>query len=216
MKTTAIVLISALLGAGATYMLDTSSRSELRQEGPSQRDLDYMEVALEGAQERAQEYQQRVERLTEKVDRLEIEADLADPGLTPTDAPLADGRHAVFLDGLDDNSLVFDVIQWLSGDEANAAALEDGAIEEGDVVPNDYYIRNQNPQLRTRAVTADVDVVLSTWDCRNIPDEKPVVFARFVELFNSPGRCAQNLLHNPYWLTIENGVIVAIEEQYRP
>jgi hypothetical protein len=78
------------------------------------------------------------------------------PSPTPTVAPtteppagsvLEDGRHAVFLTGLDVDARTvdFDVIQFLMGDEATAAYHEDHP-EDPDAPPNDYYIVNDNPR----------------------------------------------------------------------
>ena len=215
MRTFLIALVAALVGAAAAGVVQQMRLNDaLDREDFAETQADAVRDALERSHEDVHELERRIRRLRSEMSQLEADAD--EPHLTPTGAPLEDGRHAVFLDGLDNDSLFFDVIQWLSGEAANEAAVEDGAIEEGDSVPNDYYIRNENPQLRTLNVASGITVVLSTWDCQNIPSEKSVTFARFVEIFNSPGRCGQNVPRSPYWLTVEDGVIVAIEEQYRP
>ena len=80
MKTTAMVLISALLGAGTVYLFENSRPEAVRDDGASQRDVDYLEVALEGSQERTRELQRTVRRLHAEIGRLEAEA--AEPGPT--------------------------------------------------------------------------------------------------------------------------------------
>ena len=51
--------------------------------------------------------------------------------------------------------LDIDFVQWLTGDEAKNAAKEDGYIG---CCPNNYYVRNQNPQIRTYEVSENVKI----------------------------------------------------------
>jgi hypothetical protein len=70
-----------------------------------------------------------------------------------------------FLTRMSSTEIDVDYAQWLSGEEAAQAAFEDGyidSVEEG--VPNDYYIRNVNPLVRTLYVNDDVAVWLVTSD----------------------------------------------------
>jgi hypothetical protein len=58
---------------------------------------------------------------------------------------LADGRHPVYLKSVDpgQQTVTFDLIQFFTGDAATKAAAEDNKESPP---PNDYYIRNVNPQ----------------------------------------------------------------------
>jgi len=132
------------------------------------------------------------------------------------------------------SEIVADYAQWLTGDEANQAAFEDGeipSVEEG--VPNGYYIRNVNPRLRTLSLDDDVRVWLAT------PAEGPVTtievgIEEWLGLFNDgmpwdyetddlpPGEAPHfgyfgaGTVYAPYWLTILDGEVIAIEQQYIP
>ena len=55
----------------------------------------------------------------------------------------------------DDDGISFDLACWFSGEAATAAA-EDG---EESPPPNDYYVRNQNAQLRELGVDPDTPVL---------------------------------------------------------
>jgi hypothetical protein len=55
-------------------------------------------------------------------------------------------------------TISFDAAQFLSGEAANEAAVEDGATPAGEPVPNDYYIRNPEPALETLPVAPGVRV----------------------------------------------------------
>ena len=48
--------------------------------------------------------------------------------------------------------LKIDYVDFLTGAEADAAAIADGVISPGEHVDNDYYPRNVNPKLREFAV----------------------------------------------------------------
>jgi hypothetical protein len=144
-----------------------------------------------------------------------------------------------FLTNVAGDEIVADYAQWLTGDEANQAAIEDGEIPEGDTVPNDYYIRNQNPQLRTLPLAGDVSVSLPTSAFGSV-DVTPVTITDWLALFKADGSPwnpgagdeppASNYSEPPhfgyfgagdvefgYWLTLDtNGTVVQIVGQYRP
>lgn len=139
-----------------------------------------------------------------------------------------------YLTRVSDTELVADFAQWLTGEEAARAAYEDGvigSIEEG--VPNDYYIRNVNTRLRTFPIAGDVQIWLAT------AAEGPVIMVpvdleTWLGLFNDgapwdpdagevpPGEpphfdyFGAGSVHAPYWLTIRDGEVIAIEHQYTP
>jgi hypothetical protein len=154
---------------------------------------------------------------------------------SPTDAPsatasatpspegiepeLEDGRHfgligSVDLDGL---AVEFDLAYFLTGEEANAAAEERG---DEVPVPNDYYIVNDNPKLRTLGVAPNLEIVLYDWE--RCCDETIVgSLEGLAEAINGgepvtvDGHLYQGPL-SPYWLTVEDGAVTRIEEQYLP
>jgi hypothetical protein len=138
------------------------------------------------------------------------------------DAPaLDDGRHFGFISAvdLDARTVTFDLAQWLSGEEANAAAEADGAIEPGEGVPNDYYIVNDNPRLRVVPLSFDVGVLLVDWP--NCCESVGATLDDVVAAIDADGEItAAGFRYYPgetgYWLTIDGGEIVSIEEQYRP
>ncbi len=129
-----------------------------------------------------------------------------------------------------------DYAQWLTGDAAVTAAIEDGFIRDGETLPNDYYIRNQNPQLRTLPVLRDVLVSLPTPAYGSVlnvyvpRDEwiglfKPGGTAWDVEAGDRPpdpvephfGYFGAGYVGASYWLTLDaEGVVVQITGQYRP
>ena len=146
--------------------------------------------------------------------------DAATPPLTTAPAPttgapvLEDGRHPVYLTVLDVDArtVEFDLIQWLTGDAARDAWTAANPDMPG-YPPNDYFVVNDNPRLRVLPVAGDVPVTVLDhgWDPMEITfGELPGFVAD--DLFPEDGF----LWHNPFWLTVDDGTVTAIEEQYTP
>lgn len=152
------------------------------------------------------------------------------PETTTTTEPLPEGvrefAYVVAVETSDDGNVVVtaDYAQFLTGDEAIQAAIEDGFIVEGEVVPNDYYIVNENPQLREMALDPDAPIVLNACfvDGECVTQVR-VTIAQWVALLDGDapdglgdgfqwyGQAAL-----PYWLILDGETIVGIEEQYLP
>jgi len=114
-------------------------------------------------------------------------------------------------------TLAFDEAQFLKGDAAQKAAEEDGAVEPGESVPNDYYIRNPDKATRTLRIANDAKITrVHCSPCReDLPGELGPFLASFMkgrQGYGAPYRGKYGL----YWLTIEDGQAVAISEQYVP
>jgi len=145
----------------------------------------------------------------------------SNPGCSGTPAPatLADGTYFGFLESIDVGSGVsgFDLACFYTGDEAN-----EQAAARGDEVPvsNDVYIVNDNPSTRDVPVDPSVELLLIDWNacCETSPGAQLDAFASalgeqdFVEIDGF--RYAGGL--SPYWITIEEGRITGIEEQFLP
>ena len=139
------------------------------------------------------------------------------PSASPSASPvLEDGRHFVFIKSMDVSTdpatMVFDLGYFLTGDAANEAAAAHG---DETPVPNDYYIVNDNPLLRTLPIAPDVDVQVIDWmNCCELVNGTFTSFADAVAKNHPKGSYHGRL--SPYWITVEGGVIVKIEEQYLP
>jgi hypothetical protein len=138
------------------------------------------------------------------------------PTSPPAEPVLDDGHHPVFLIGIDmaARTVEFDLIQFLMDDEATAAYHEDHPDDPGGP-PNDYYIVNDNPRLRRLPVAENVQVTVLDWE----GGFQPQVIA-FADL---RARLAADLVPDddriwpsPFWLTVNDATITAIEEQYIP
>jgi hypothetical protein len=128
-----------------------------------------------------------------------------------TRALLGDGRHAVYLKAVDANrrTITFDLIQFLIGEAAAKAAAEDGKESPP---PNDYYIRNVNPKLRTLPVRADAPItvnVLAAEFTDSATKNHRVTLTKLAIWFPRTGL-------SPFWIRVEDGEVVEIAEQYIP
>jgi hypothetical protein len=114
-------------------------------------------------------------------------------------------------------TLAFDEAEFLSGDAAQKAAEEDGAVPPGEPVPNDYYIRNPDKTTRTLRIANDAKITAKRCAlCRN---GKPGELGPFLASFSKRGQTLADPYRGKdslYWLTIEDGEVVAIDEQYVP
>jgi hypothetical protein len=114
-------------------------------------------------------------------------------------------------------TLAFDEADFLTGEEAQRAAEEDGVIKPGEPVPNDYYIRNPDKSTQTLPIATDAKITARRCSlCRNgQPGNLEDFLASFMktgQTYADPYRGAET----QYWLTIEDGTVVAIDEQYVP
>jgi hypothetical protein len=126
-------------------------------------------------------------------------------------------RQFAFIESLkagDPGSLVADYAQYLVGAAAAKAAAAAG---EESPPPNDYYVVNDNPKLRTLAVSPSAKVVLVSRpgegsDAAGYPSDVETL----AKWLADKGWESASLRSNGYWLTIENGLVTGIEEQYAP
>jgi hypothetical protein len=130
---------------------------------------------------------------------------------TSEPAVLADGRHPVYLKTVDPGQqrITFDLIQFFTGDAATKAAAEDN---EESPPPNDYYIRNVNPRLRTLPVRADAPItvnVLAAQATGSATKDVSVTLAKLATWFPNPGT-------PPFWITVEQGQVTKMAQQYLP
>jgi hypothetical protein len=114
-------------------------------------------------------------------------------------------------------TLAFDEAEFLTGDAAQKAAEEDGFVKPGESVPNDYYIRNPDKTARTLRLANDAKI--THFQCSPCRDGLPGKLGPFLAAFvtgrrnlNDPYRGK----YSQYWLTIRDGEVVAIDEQYVP
>lgn len=111
--------------------------------------------------------------------------------------------------------LRFDPAWVLSGETANVAAAEDGAVEPGEPVPNDNYLVNEGQRLFTYVVPADARVTVLTKGV----SASPVTVAQLAELVSGKNPFPRPLfepLTTGFWIRINIDTVRSLDQQYRP
>ncbi|HEX6400374.1 MAG TPA: hypothetical protein VF108_07930 [Actinomycetota bacterium] len=211
------LLFAAVVGGGAVYAWDRGRGAD---EQALERALHQRDAALD----RVGVLTTRVAGLREELATesgrsvvLERTLERAEADLSAALGPrLEDGRHFGYLAAVgvtqDPPRLVFDLAEWFTDQEAVEAALEDG-VPRQEAGINGYYIRNENPRWRILEVDPITMVTLSTYPIADPAHPIEVDLDRFSELFSSS---EGYLPLSPYWLTVRDDVVVAIEEQFIP
>ena len=136
-------------------------------------------------------------------------------------------RRIAYLQDVDliERTLVVDEVEFLTGNEATSAAIEDGFISADEELPDGFYMRNQDPEVRTLTLGDPGVVTLQAcfpdpWPCVT---EQAVDIDTWAELLAAPESAADRLGWSwygdgqlPYWFTLQDGVVVEIQEQYLP
>ena len=145
----------------------------------------------------------------------------ANLGCTGGPAPdsLPDGEYFGFIKSMNtsDQTMAFDLACFYTGEEAN----EEAAARGDEVpVPNDVYIVNDNTKVRTLTFDPSAKLRLIDWNqcCEFAAGAEMQAFASAVDSgdfaeFNG-FRYAGTM--SPYWVTIQDGRVVRIEEQFLP
>jgi hypothetical protein len=118
----------------------------------------------------------------------------------------------------DHYALRFDPALWLSGETANTAAAEDGAIAPGQPVDNDYYIVDESrrelkylvrPGARVTVLVNNGTGILST----------PITVSELAEIVRT-GKSSRRTLYTPLrgglWVRYRIDTACALDQQYRP
>lgn len=110
--------------------------------------------------------------------------------------------------------LSIDYAEMLTGEEARQAAIEAGYIEPDEDLPNDYFIRNVNPQLREFTVSGSVAITTATrsggWD-------QPATWNELLSFWSgSPPGDAAHMYLVPWWIIRDGTEVISIDEQYVP
>jgi hypothetical protein len=143
-------------------------------------------------------------------------------GPTAETAPgtdLEDGRHFGYVADVDPSGIVsFDLAYFYTGDEATELAEARG---DAAPPPNDYYIVNDNPRLRSLSTSPEITISVFDWN-RCCDEQVSIDTETYGEIVEDPDGFVEQdgVLYygviSPYWVTVQDGVVTAIEEQYLP
>lgn len=127
-------------------------------------------------------------------------------GCTPGDTvTLPEGEWFGFVEATSATTIDFDLACWFTGEAAVEAAAEDG---EESPPPNDYYVRNDNTQIRSLTMSSEAMV---TWYPSGDPSsETDSTFAEWAE--SAPERGFMFGV----WIDVIDGEVLRIREQWVP
>ncbi len=111
--------------------------------------------------------------------------------------------------------LRFDPAWLLSGETANVAAAEDGAVSPGEPVPNDNYIVNEGHRLLTYLVAPDARVTVLT---RGVTGSRITVpqLAQLVAGMNPFSKPLFEPITTGFWILVNIDTVRSLDQQYRP
>ena len=127
------------------------------------------------------------------------------------------GRHIGNIKTVTTAGIDIDIVRFLTGDAAITAYHEDtGSNEPPD---NDYYVRNQNPLVRHLPLADDAVFRVQSLGQDNVnatnPNEgKQVSRSQFVGYWS--GSHHEQAINTLFWITLEDGTVTAVEEQFVP
>ena len=138
-------------------------------------------------------------------------AQAAPPSPATPDGALPDGRHPARITAVDPEGeqVTIDVVQFFFGDAATEAARADHATDVPP--PNDYWIRNVNPGLRSLPVASDAAVTVNILSSDETGDSQTTSIISLAKLA-SYGDVRGSL----FWITTHDGIVTGIGEQWMP
>ena len=138
-------------------------------------------------------------------------AQAARPNPATPDSSLADGRHPARITAVHPatKQVTIDVVQFFFGDAATEAARADGSTDLPP--PNDHWIRNINPGLRTLPVAADAPVtvnILSSDETGDSQTNSTISLSKLAAYGDVQGSL--------FWITTRSGAVTGIAQQWMP
>ncbi|MNH91115.1 hypothetical protein D3C73_436660 [compost metagenome] len=145
----------------------------------------------------------------------------SDGGYVPV--PKSENTHPSYINFIltqdDKTYIVADYIDWYFGEEAKEIFAQREPDAGIDSPPNDYYIVNDNPMLRIFEVEKSAEVLMQLYN-RDNTDEgaMDIIWNEQITLdkFNNIYASEEALSEFPYHLTIKDGKIVKIVQQFIP
>lgn len=116
--------------------------------------------------------------------------------------------------------LRFDPAWWLGGATANRAAVEDGRIRPGEVVPNDYYVRDETRRLLTYRVPRSARATVITLGGTGGPRSTVVPISELAEIVKGRNPRRRRLFvpgnRLGFWIRVATDTVRSLDQQYQP
>ena len=217
-QTVALIVVAALIGGALVFAWDRTGsrdRSAALAVAVTQRDAAQDQVAV--LTDRLGDLRGRLTEASDRATALEGRVSAAEAALLAMRGPaLPDGKHFGEIYAVGSNQdpprLVIDIEQWFTDQAAVDAAIEDGITVDPGI--NGYYIRNESPRWRTVEIDPAARVLLTSYPYGDPTAPRDYGLDDFGDLFYSFNEMP---LHAwPYWVTVKDEKVVAIEQQFIP
>jgi hypothetical protein len=109
----------------------------------------------------------------------------------------------------------FDPAFLVSGQTANVAAAEDGAVPAGEPVPNDNHLIDEGHRLLTYEVPADAHVTALTKGVSG----SPITVAELAQLVRGENPFPKPLfepISTGFWIRVHVDTVRSLDQQYHP
>ncbi|MGQ0678693.1 MAG: hypothetical protein ACT4OM_03385 [Actinomycetota bacterium] len=124
-----------------------------------------------------------------------------------------DGRYFGFIRSIQEGEFSFDVAEFLSGEDGLRAAIEDGEAVDG-VLPNDVYLRNRSPAVRS--VRLAPNVLFTLIRCIEECESVPVGLEELRSLLAGESNGFYGHPESLFDVTLLGGEAALVQEQYLP
>lgn len=133
-----------------------------------------------------------------------------------------EGKRLVYFRGVKQDGLsaivTVDPIEMFGGDEAIVAAMQDTKCSKEKVfscagsLNNSFYIRNLSKNTQNLTVTLSTDIYLeSATDMTKLEKVGVLELKKIATAWPK-----ERLMNTPFWVTVKNGTVTKIEQQYIP
>jgi len=209
-----VILLTGLIVGSGVYLWQKSYNKKLQAQNQQ-------------LQQEINELQDKVNELQNQVTQLQGQQGTQKNGEEPIDKLGTTEKAMGYIKAVYEKDgkryLDIDYVQYLTGDEAIRAIREDGKCspdiypDPSYCIPNGYYIRNQNPKIRTFEISKNVEILMQTYGsgkCHVRQNEK-VSYEIFKSFWGSNPTCV-HLKDLPYNVEVKNGIVTKITEQFIP
>lgn len=142
----------------------------------------------------------------------------ATPTATPgASVPTSTEEFFAFILSVDGSEVTYDPAEILTGEAARDAAVTAGVINEGEDLPNDYFIANPDEESQTATLSAAGSFVLLGFDASQAITEVPVDRGELVKaLQNGEGYYGIVVGETPMMLVVAAGEVISATQVYFP
>lgn len=111
--------------------------------------------------------------------------------------------------------LQFDPAQFLTGEAANVAAAQDGAVQPGEPVPNDNYVVNESKRTYTYFVPKNARVTV----LKEGVNGTPITVGELADLVDGKNPFDKPLfepIDTGFWMLVDIDTVRELDQQYHP